>query len=102
MNNLNQFMNNTIKFSVDVKNSGKRLDVFLSENIDKLTRSYLKKLIENKQVKLNNNIVSSPSTKVKYKDQIIINIIEKNNQNIIPKNIKLDIVYEDERYFSCQ
>ena len=47
-------MNNTIKFSVDLKNSGKRLDVFLTENINQFTRSFLKKLIENKQVKLNN------------------------------------------------
>ena len=70
-------MNNTIKFSVDIKNSGKRLDVFLSENINQFTRSFLKKLIENKQVKLNNKILLSPSTKVKYKDQIIINIIKK-------------------------
>ena len=39
-------MNNTIKFSIDTKNSGKRLDVFLTENIDKYTRSYLKKIIQ--------------------------------------------------------
>ena len=40
-------MNNTIKFSVDKKNNGKRLDVFLAENINHLTRSFLKKSIEN-------------------------------------------------------
>ena len=39
-------MNNTIKFLVDESSSGKRLDVFLSENINHLTRSFLKKLIE--------------------------------------------------------
>ena len=38
MDNLNQFMNNTIKFSVDENNSGKRLDVYLTENINHLTR----------------------------------------------------------------
>ena len=48
-----------------------------------------KKLIEDKQVKLNNVIQSSPSTKVKFKDQIIINLIEKTNQKIIPSKIKL-------------
>ena len=35
-------MNNTIKFSVDVKNSGKRLDVFLTNKISHLTRSFIK------------------------------------------------------------
>ena len=88
-------MNNTIKFLVDEKNNGKRLDVFLAENINHLTRSFLKKLIENEQVKLNKKALRAPSTKVKYKDQVIINIIENNEQNIRPKKIKLDIVYED-------
>ena len=88
-------MDNTIKFSVDLKNSGKRLDVFLSDNINQFTRSFLKKLIESKQVKLNNKISSSPATKVKYKDIIIANIAEKNKKNIIPKKIDLDIIYED-------
>ena len=88
-------MNNTIKFSVDVKNSGKRLDVFLSDNISNYTRSFLKKLIESKKVKLNNRISSSPSTKVKFKDLIIANIVESDVKNIIPKKISLDIIYED-------
>ena len=89
-------MNNTIKFSVDAKNSGKRLDIFLSENINEFTRSYLKKLIEGKQVKLNNVTLSSPSRKVKYKDQIKINFINKNEKDIIPKKIDLKIIFEDE------
>ena len=88
-------MKNTIKFSVDDNDNGKRLDVFLAENINEFTRSFLKKLIQEKQVKLNNIILSSPSTKVKYKDQIVINIIKKNVQDIIPKKIRLDIIHED-------
>ena len=46
-------MNNTIKFSVNINNNGKRLDVFLTENISEFTRSFLKKLIENKDKFLN-------------------------------------------------
>ena len=88
-------MNNTIKFSVNEESEGKRLDVFLTENIKEFTRSFLKKLIQENQVKLNNLILSSPSTKIKYKDQIIVNIIEKNHQNINPKKIELQIIYED-------
>ena len=88
-------MNNTIKFLVDEKNNGKRLDIFLAENINHLTRSFLKKLIESGQVKIDKKVLKAPSTKVKYKDQVIINIIENNEQNIKPKKIKLNIVYED-------
>ena len=88
-------MNNTIKFSIEAKNSGKRLDVFLAENISKFTRSFLKKLITKKQVKLNNKVVLLPSTKVKVKDQITINVIYKNIEDITPKKIKLNIIHED-------
>ena len=88
-------MNNTIKFYVDSKNSGKRLDVFLTENIKQFTRSFLKKIIDNKQVKINNKIISSPSNKLKYKDQIIVNIVENKDQNITPKKIDLSIIFED-------
>ncbi|MFL2876188.1 MAG: RNA pseudouridine synthase [Pelagibacterales bacterium MED-G43] len=88
-------MDNTIKFSVNSKNSGKRLDIFLSENINQFTRSFLKKLIEERQVKLNNKITLSPSTKVKYKDQITANLVEKNTKDIIPKKLDLDIIFED-------
>ena len=88
-------MNNTIKLSVDEKNNGKRLDIFLSNSIDKFTRSFLKKLIENRQVKVNNKIHVSPSIKVKYQDEIIINVNEEKKYNIIPKKIELDIVFED-------
>ena len=88
-------MNNTIKFSVDTKNKGKRLDVFLTENIKNYTRSFLKKLIENRQVKLNDNLLASPSTKVKFEDQIIVNIVQKNEEDLIPKKIKLDVIFED-------
>jgi len=95
MDNLNQFMNNTIKLSVNLKNCGKRLDVFLTDNINHLTRSFLKKLIENEQVKLNDIILSSPSSKVKYKDKIVIKIFKKNSKVIKPKKIDLDIIYED-------
>ena len=89
-------MNNTIKFLVDKNSNGKRLDVFLTENISHLTRSFLKRLIEKEQVELNKKILTSPSTKVKVKDQISINInTENDEQNIKPKKIELDIVYED-------
>ena len=88
-------MNNTIKLSVDEKYNGKRLDLFLSNCIDQFTRSYLKKLIENRQVKVNNKIHVSPSIKVRHQDEIIININDEKKHNITPKKIELDIVFED-------
>ena len=88
-------MNNTIKFSADIKDIGKRLDIFLSENVKYFTRSYIKKLINNNHVKLNENICNSSSTRIKHKDKIILNIIEKNFKSF-SKKIELDIIFEDE------
>ena len=88
-------MNKTIEFLINKKNNGERLDVFLSNEIKNLTRSYIKKLIEKNKVKLNKTINTSPSTKIKTNDEIIINIIEEQNLKLIPSKIKLDIVYED-------
>ena len=88
-------MNNTIKFSVDVKNNGKRLDIFLREKLKDFTRSYLKKIIENKHVKLNSSILTVPSTKIRIKDEIIINIVDDKIKSLKPKKIDLDIIYED-------
>ena len=88
-------MDKTIEFSVNKKNKNERLDVFLSKEIEHLTRSYIKKLIEKKKVKLNKIINNSPSTKIKINDVIAINIIEENDLKLIPSKIDLDIVYED-------
>jgi 23S rRNA pseudouridine1911/1915/1917 synthase len=88
-------MDKTIEFSVNKKNNGERLDVFLSNKITNLTRSYIKKLIEKNKVKLNKIVKVEPSTKIKINDKIIINIVEEEKFKLVPNKIKLDIVYED-------
>ena len=88
-------MNNSIKFLVEKKYNNKRIDVFLSKKIQKYTRSYLKKIIENSQVKINKSLIKSASAKIKANDEIIVNIIATNNQLIKPSEIDLKIIYED-------
>jgi 23S rRNA pseudouridine1911/1915/1917 synthase len=88
-------MDKTIKFLIDIENNGKRLDVFLSNKITNLTRSYIKKIINKNQVKLNKIINTSPSTKIKTNDIVIVNVVKKETHSLVPNKIKLDIVYED-------
>ena len=47
-------MNNTMKFFINKNDNDIRLDVFLSNKIVHLTRSNIKKIIENGNVKINN------------------------------------------------
>ncbi len=88
-------MNNSIKFLVEKKYNDKRIDVFLSKKINTYTRSYIKKLIKNNQVKLNKTVTNSCSVKLKASDEIVVKIIEKNEQIIKPSKINLNIIYED-------
>jgi len=88
-------LNNSTKFLIKEENTDTRLDVILAKLIPDLTRSNLKKIIVLKQVKINNSIEKSPSTKLKTNDIIEINLIPSEKIKILPTKIKLDIIYED-------
>ena len=88
-------MNKTIKFLVAKKDHNKRVDLILSKKINFITRTYIKKLIENSQLEINKKIVKTPATKVKINDEILINIIEKRENKVLPKKIDLKIIFED-------
>ena len=88
-------MNNTIKFLINLSDNGKRVDVFLSKKINSLTRSFLQKLIKRNLLKINNEICNSPSIKLKTKDSVEIKLIYTQEHKLTPKNIELNITYED-------
>ena len=88
-------MNKTIKFLVSKLNDGKRIDIFLSDNLSLYTRSYIKRLIEKRKLKVNGDYIIKSSTKIKANDKIQFNISEDNKNNITSNKIELDIVHED-------
>ena len=88
-------MDNTIKFSVNRNEEGSRIDVFLTNKLNNFTRSNIKKFINNKCVKINNNIIISASKKIKVNDNILIKLIVKKSNKLVGKKIELDIRYED-------
>ena len=88
-------MNNSIKLSVEKKSNKTRIDVFITKKIKDYTRSYIKKLIEQNQVEINCNVINSPATKVKTKDEVKIRFAEVNKKILKPSNVKLNIVFED-------
>ena len=88
-------MNNSMKFLVKEKDDGKRLDIFLSEKIEKLTRSNIKKIIKSNNVKINKKIINSSAKKVKLKNTITIEYLIKESPKLLPNKIELDIRFED-------
>ena len=88
-------MNNTIKFLIPKNSNSERLDVYLSKRMENHTRTFIKKLIKQKNVDVNGITNVVPSTKIRENDKIIVKIINKRDKKLVPKKIDLKIVYED-------
>ncbi len=83
----------TQKFTV--KDQLGRLDKVVSILAPEISRSQAKKLIENGDILVNDQ-PQKPKYETKPADQIIINDVEPETIDMVPENIPLDIVYEDE------
>ncbi|MBF0384469.1 MAG: RluA family pseudouridine synthase [Candidatus Omnitrophica bacterium] len=80
------------------QDKGVRLDVYLASNLNDIpSRNYVKKLIDNGHVKVNEAIVK-PHHKMNEGETVIVNIPADfgKPQYISPENIPLDIFFEDE------
>jgi 23S rRNA pseudouridine1911/1915/1917 synthase len=81
-------------YRTEKENEGERLDSFLASVTD-MTRSAAAKAIEKGQV-LVNGAPSQKKYSVKAGDEIFIEETEPEEYDVIPENIPLDIVYEDD------
>lgn len=79
---------------VNENDKGKRLDIYIAENFNELSRTMIKKLIES-----NNILVNDKSEKISYKvqanDNISIDVPEAKETKLKAQEIPLDIIYED-------
>lgn len=87
------------KFKASAEDAARRLDVFIFEcaGLDNLglSRTAIQKLILDKKVRVNNEVVTKPHHKIKPEDEITISSPEKKPNGLAPENIPLEIVYED-------
>jgi len=79
---------------VDKKDNLERLDLYLKNNSE-FSRSKIQKLINEEKILVNNEVKAS-SYKVHSGDSIQIIATEEKVSAIKPKDIKIDIVYEDD------
>lgn len=75
--------------------NGERLDAFLSRQVDNLSRSAAQKLIEAGAVRLNGKLPKK-NDRLNLGDTVEYTIPEPKEVDITPKDIPLEIVYEDE------
>ena len=77
------------------ENAGERLDKFLSQQIDEISRSMVCSLIESNLVTVNLRSVSK-NYKIKGGEEIAVEIPKPQEYTAEAENIALDIVYEDD------
>ena len=82
------------EFLVGEEEEGDRLDVYLSEQLGDMSRSYIQKIIKDKKVEVNNKIEKAKYL-VKEEDKVKIEIPAPKLLEVIAQDIPIDIVYED-------
>ena len=83
-------------FTVDKNNEIIRIDKFLMLRVPNSTRSKIQKCISSGNVFCNDKIIKS-NYKVKPRDIIKLKFeFEPNNKEIIPEDIPLNVVFEDD------
>ncbi len=82
-------------FIADEADMDLRLDVFLSDEFDDLSRSMIQKLILERNVLVNEKTVNK-NYRLKAKDIVSVTIPKPKILEILPKDIPLDIIFEDD------
>lgn len=83
-----------MEYVINKEDSGKRLDLYVLLIKPDLTRSYIRTLIESGNITVNDEKKKSGYS-LKNNDKIYINIPEDKISEVLPQDIPLDIVYED-------
>lgn len=88
-------MSDYFKLIVGENMAGERLDKFVSSSLSDITRSFVQKLIDKKNISVNSNYKSC-NYKIRYNDIIEVNIPSPEIIKTLPENIPLNIIYEDD------
>lgn len=82
-------------FTADIEHEDQRIDRYLTEMLPEQSRSFFQKLIRDGFV-IVNHIIVKVNYRLKTGDVIEIDIPDAVPTEIVPENIPLDILYEDE------
>ena len=84
-----------IILTVGENGNGERLDKYIGEEVEDISRSFAANLIKDGKIIVNNHVVDKKS-KLNTGDIIEIELPEPEELDVVPENIPLDIVYEDD------
>ncbi len=83
-----------MKFIADEQSEGQRIDIYLAGIMHDFSRSKIQSLLKDGSILLNGKKIK-PSYSLNENDVISISYLEQNNV-ILPENIPLEIIWEDE------
>ena len=88
------------KINLIVKDEDKnlRVDVFINKKENEISRTRVKNLILNQNLKLNNKIIKDPSKRIIAGDVLELRIPEPKKASLKPYKYKLNITYEAVSY----
>ena len=84
-----------LNYVVSDGQSGIRIDRYLSDSNEDLSRSYIQKLLKEQKVTVQGTFVKA-NYKVQAGDVITVEVPDMAEPDILPEDIPLDILYEDE------
>jgi len=87
-------MSDIITLTVSDSDKGARIDKFISDNVEELTRSAVQGLMEKGKILVSGKSVSK-NYKLRDGDTVEVEIPEPEPMDALPEDIPLDIVYED-------
>jgi len=89
-------MEKNINFIVKDSENNLRIDVLINKREELISRTRIKNLILKEKLKLNDEIIKSPSKKVITGDKLSLKIPEPEEGYLKPYDFKLKIIHEDE------
>jgi len=82
-------------YDVEEEDAGTRVDKWLADNVEFLTRSAIQKLCESGCVTLNDKILPK-NYKLQGRESLLLTLPDAKPLDVEPQNIPLEIVYEDD------
>ena len=82
-------------FEVDFEYEGERLDKYISMLFSEQSRSFFQKIIKEGHVTVNNK-PEKANYRLRIEDLVCVEIPDAVETQILPENIPLDVLYEDD------
>jgi 23S rRNA pseudouridine1911/1915/1917 synthase len=88
-------MEKKINLTVDKTENDLRVDIFIKKREDIISRTRIKNLILDNKLRINNKVITDPSKKIFFNDEIKLVIPKPKKASLKPYEFNLDIVFED-------